>query len=519
MTEYYLSDALASGTGTGLSRSDPFNRTQINAKGAGFFAAGDRLLVRPEAYAGNLYFALQGGTGDSDDYFYVLRDQGAGTAANVRPSFSSDGTIQPTMLASVVNFLSCGHVWCEGLEADAAYALDTSDLAPSLSCFNFSNPSAKAMRFVIMGCSATRAGFQGISYGYASNANASGTPFVCARNTIVGSGDNGIATYGYCDGPRIVDNYISTVGRGAAALGYVFGGDGISIHESTKNAVIARNRIDGCINGIHNIPILSATGVIFGNYITDCTGTAVILEDWEGSAGTGVPVQQDWYVIANTICGAGAAASWDASCLSIGHNTQRSGEPNTAVGGLFNAYVRNNIFWDKSGDNYAIFFGASDQAGNTSNTIELRNNIIVANSGKNLHYKRVSRLHTLNFNQNRYATQAAGLWRRTVSGVGTNYDTLAAWQALGGTYDPSSTVGATGLVGDPSTAYQNGFITSASACKGAGATATDSSNSNVWGYDNLDGRGRRRPTTWDIGPTQQILDVRRGGSARDLSMG
>jgi hypothetical protein len=405
-----------------------------------------------------------------------------------------DCTITPSSLGSseaCMAFTGCGKTRVRNITVDAGLQTTTYGFAWIWIATAASN--AEAINCTAMNCGAT-----GFTYGFLSTSSASGVPFLAVGNRAIVCGDNGLDTFGFCNGPVFINNYGEDIGINSGAVGNVFGGDFISLHENTSNAVIVGNVVNGCINAVHNISLLSNGGVIHGNFFTGCTGSGIICEDWEVT-----PVDQDWWITCNVICASGSSASWDAACVSLGHQTQRTSEPNAAVGGLQSVYVRNNVFWNLSGNNYALMISMSNQAGNSSNTIEVQNNIFARPTAGGLNFHLVTRgvNPTITFNRNRYETDGATHFRRTVSGAGTNY-TLATWQVLG--YDANSTTGATGLVGDPTTNPANARLTAASACVGGGTNITDTANGNVWGYDRRDyGNRIIRGSTRDIGAYQR----------------
>lgn len=474
MATYYCT-ATAAGGGTG-TESSPWTAAEVNAKAASFFVGGDVLKLTGD-FDVRFTFTSQG---DANDFFTIE----ANGRCNITPA--TLGSSEACMA-----FTGCGKTRVRGITVDAGLQTTTYGFAWIWIATAASNVEA-------FDCTAQNCGATGFTYGFLSTSSASGVPFLVARCRAIVCGDNGFDTFGVTNGPIFLDNYGEEIGINRGDVGNVFGGDFISLHESTSNAVIVGNAVNGCVNGIHNISVLNNGGVIHGNFFTGCTGTGIICEDWEVT-----PVDVDWWITCNVICASGEAASWDAACISIGHQTQRTSEPNAAVGGLQSVYIRNNLLWNNSVANYALMISVSNQAGNSSNTLDVRNNIFSRVKGGGLNFHLVTRgvNPTITFDRNRYEADGATLFRRTVSGVGTNY-TLATWQALG--YDTNSTTGATGLVGDPTANPLNARLTAASACVGAGANVTDTANGNVWGYDRRDYLNRIiRGSTRDIGPYQR----------------
>lgn len=474
MTTYYCT-ATATGGGDGTEAS-PWSASEVNILAVGFFVGGDVLKLSGD-FVEQISFAQQG---DAIDFFTVE----AHGSCTVTPE-----TLAPS--EACISFTNCGKTRVRGITVNAALQ----DTSYGFAWVWVATAASNAEAF---DCTARNCGATGFTYGFLSTSAASGVPFLVARCSAIVCGDNGFDTFGVTNGPVFLNNYGKDIGINSGDKGNPFGGDFISLHESTSNAVIVGNVVDGCVNAVHNISLLANGGVIHGNFFTGCTGTGIICEDWEVT-----PVDQDWWITCNVICASGQAASWDAACISIGHQTQRTSEPNAAVGGLQSVYIRNNLLWNQSTANYALMISVSNQAGNSSNTLDVRNNIFARVNAGGLNFHLVTRgvNPTITFDRNRYEADGATLFRRTVSGVGTNY-TLATWQALG--YDTNSTTGAIGLTGTPTANPLNARLTAASACVGAGANVTDTANGNVWGYDRRDYRNRIiRGSTRDIGPFQR----------------
>lgn len=421
MTTYYVSpDGSASNAGT--SEALPWNWTKLQTQAlvAGYFNGGDTILIkRGGTYTGRVYFTEQG----DDSGPVTVGAYGSGA----RPIITGAGAL--SAFQAVMSFDSCYRVDVADLEIkneiqSNTYALAVVYLAAPL----------RVRRTTIRRCKLGYAGLDGAFLGYGSLMSTNEGALV-ENCEISYCGDNGVGGYGYLRDIVVRGCTFTYIGRGTADLSLVFGGDGVSFHERSSG-IIEDCTFDYCRDGIHHInyPETSVGSIIRRCRFSNCSESAIELNDYELQAAT--PRIQ--HVVESCIIDHPSDATGQG-VIVIGREGAVTGLPEAGIGGIASVRITNCTINNPS-TAPTIYASYRDTAATDTQYLDVRNNAFTG-GGRYVELILRSRTVGLGFRNNAYAADVSRGWND-----GTNYSTLAAWQAAG--YDVGSETGSLGLNAD-----------------------------------------------------------------------
>lgn len=483
---YFSTGGSLSNSGTELS---PWSYNKITALGDGYFKDDHLYFKAGETITSDV---VLDGCGSYNGPLIITR---YGVGAD--PKFRTNGGA--TGLAVIVMYDCVGHIIVERMDIDAAYQATVSGIGTVAVLLTYGH------KLTVRNCLVTKCHQSGISYGYLTSDSPSES-FQAYQNEVSYCGDNGIDTYGFAATPRIYDNYIHHIGVGSANVGLAYGGDGISLHQSTFGGIIEDNVITNCKDGIHNINTVVPQGVIVGNYIKDCEETCIQLDDYETSSSPNLR----WWIISNILCGSSTATG--DGVIQFGR-FKDTGVITNSYGSLQDNVFRNNLIYNEGVIPSLFVSYPSTTHATGSRTLDCRQNIFInTNTGTTYVYIQTrgsSPINVLNNNCYTGGTTISGWYLDT--GVtpltaGSGYS-FAQWQAKDPVYnDPNSFIASPLIIGNPTKDPYNARLSERSPCIGAGTSLAETEYDNVFQRIRRDFLGKFRDDTveWDIGPFQRF---------------
>lgn len=502
---YYVDSVNGDDANAGTSDSAPWKTAaKVNAMGAAtphLFRT--ELNVRYGSTINNLLLTRQG---HPQRY---LRIKPYGPPAAGRPKILG-GAASP--LGGGVFLDSCFGVSVEGIEIDVENAALVSGLVQVF----FTAPE-RAWPLRVRDLVVRNAGYDlvlivyplsalAVVLGQSAGSNVQGAHFDIEGLVGDNARNDGVSWNGAVASGRIVDYALSNIGAGTASPVDSNSGDALTGHDASGHVYVGRGTVDTCVDYVHSIARGPATIVVDGLRGKGASRSCVTLEHW-AELESGTHHRFEAHVLNSILClPAGATGP---AAVALGRSE--------VAGSIGSLRLWNSLIHNAAAKPSVLATWLAD-ARSDECFLDVRNvgfNRVGA-SAKHVQLTRNGRTPRVVAAANRYLDDASGLWRID----STDYD-FAGWKAAGdglvltldSDADRPSSVGALGLVGDPSSDFGYARTTDASALRRGGATLAPSVVYFTFATRD-DAAGRQRPAAdgWDIGPFQAS-----GGDPMDLT--
>ena len=386
-----------------------------------YFPEGTKILFdRGGEWQEQLAFVKQGGEGGK------ITIGAYGDSANPDPKILDPGGLG--IFQGLFTFDSCfGVIEVVDIAFEGDYAASVSGISFAS---NFPNICA-AIR--VKDCSFSQLGQDGVSVGLLYG-NGRISPSLVDRCSFSKIGDNGVGIYGAVDELRTTRSTFREIGVGDGDIGFVFGGDAISAHNTSARIIADHNDIDQVVDGIHHINYPSGiASIIAKNYIRGYTESAIEINDYEAAAS---PIQRLDFIYRNIIHHSASASGQGA--IVIGRDGVVGGGVEDGTGGIGSAYILFNSIQNAHASAPIIFASWANAAAVNDAFLVFGGNIFdLLSTGKYVQLTtRGIYAPRIKEKANLYRLDGSGKWSRN----GTSYN-AAGWYALG--------YGTSPVIGDP----------------------------------------------------------------------
>lgn len=493
MTRYYVADSTHGGSAsnTGLSDASPWTAAKVMTLAGTplYFRGGDRISFYRGATFGGLTLAVQG----TPENVLTLDDYG--DASNPDPLFAGAGAITPG--SAVLAFDSCAPLLVKNFDVDAG-----SQAAIYALAVYYATAATRVASFTMKDSTLHDGGNDGMSLGaFASIVNEAEYKFDGVESYNFRGDGFSSSVITTINGIEYVDCIAHDIGAGDVTPLDATAGDGFTGHYLTTRIRLTRCIAYRCVDGMHFINYGPGPSVdIDGAKIKECSATCITLNDFQAT-----PTQQSHRIRASVLCGQAGMTGQGLVMLGRELDTGGGGFP-VGTGGVFSARIENNVFWNNSTTVPDVYASWYSSAANGRNYLVGRNNIHAGTGTKRYYINRRSRSVSLYLEANAYQTDGAAAF--TLDTVGK---TFAQWKAAASGASlvldtATSFVGDPGLLGDPSSDFDNGQLVDGGACSAVGVNLSPTAVP-LYGAATADAFGRdwidSETALWDIGASAE----------------